>query len=163
MKYWLMRAGSGGIAREFCLQHDVIAMDWEVGDLSKLPDDLEAFRAAYRSAYPMDSKGQVDHNAATIHRFVHIMQIGDRVALSNAKDQWIYLGEVAGSYVFQPAPPEKWKDFKHQRKVKWLVAYPRTAFSEPFNASLKSELTLFNLDEHADELRAKLNPVKPRG
>ncbi len=160
MKYWLMRAGSGGIAKQFCLQHDVIAMDWEVGDLSKLPDDLEAFKAAYRSAYPMDSKGQVDQNASTIHRFVHIMHIGNWVARSNAKDQWIYLGEVVGSYAFHPAPPGDAKAFRHQREVRWQVAYPRRAFSEAFNTSLKSELTLFNLDEHADEIQAKLGSLR---
>ncbi|HEY7420335.1 MAG TPA: hypothetical protein VH593_34470 [Ktedonobacteraceae bacterium] len=158
-----MRAGSKGIARELCLQHDMIAMDWEVGDLSKLPDDLDAFKKEYRKACPMDSKGQVDQNASTIHRFVHIMQIGDKVALSNAKDQWIFWGEVESSYAFNPPPPGAVSEFRHHRKVRWQIAYPRTAFSKPFNTSLKSEQTLFNLDEHADELQAKLNPVVSRG
>lgn len=133
-------------------------MDWDVSDLTGLPDDLEAFKQEYYKAYPSDTKHQVDTNASTIHRFVHSVYKGDQVALSNAKDQWIYLGIVAGAYAFNPPPPKDAKAFRHQRAVRWLIAYPRAAFSDAFNASLKSELTLFSLDTYADEIQVKLLP-----
>lgn len=156
MRYWLMRAGSGGIAKDYCLQQNVIAMDWAMGTMETLPDDLEAFKKLYRGAYPTDSEGQVAVNAATNHRFVHEMQTGDWIALSNAKDQWIYCGQVEGVYFYNSSVPKEISEFVHQRKVKWQVAYPRSAFSEAFLTTLKSELTLFSLDKHTNELQTKL-------
>ncbi|HEU5200404.1 MAG TPA: hypothetical protein VFU32_12260, partial [Ktedonobacterales bacterium] len=89
----------------------------------------------------------------TNHRFVYVLQNGDCVALSNAKDCWIYLGLVKSLYYYDKTDnPE----FPHRRKIEWQVAYPRRVFSDAFLTSLKSELTLFNIDKHADELRIKL-------
>jgi len=86
MNYWLMRAGKGGIAKDFCIQQGVIAMDWNQGDMSSLPDDLEAFKEVYCKAHKVESDGEVNANAATNHRFVYRMQNGDWVALSNGKE-----------------------------------------------------------------------------
>jgi predicted Mrr-cat superfamily restriction endonuclease len=126
--------------------------------MEALSDDLEAFKKFYRDTYSDDSREQIAANAATNHRFVHEMQTGDAVALSNAKDQWIYLGQVEGAYFYASSVPKEVKEFVHQRKVKWKVACPRSAFSEAFHASLNVHLTLSSLDKHAAELQTKLKP-----
>ena len=158
MRYWVMRAGRGGIAKDFCIQRGLLAMDWEFGDMSHLPDDPEAFKEWYRNSEEgkNDSEDQVRRNAGTNRCFVYDVQNGDCVALSNAEDDWIYLGLVEGLYYYSPKVPKGKPDFVHRRKIKWQVAYPRKAFSKLFRASLNAEQALFNIDKHADELRAKL-------
>ena len=47
MKYWLMRAGNDGEARDLFLNDGVIAMDWNVGDLGRFPADKKSFVKAY--------------------------------------------------------------------------------------------------------------------
>ena len=155
MRYWLMRAGKGGIAKDFCIQEGVLAMDWEFGDMSHLPDDPEAFKKWLRNSKEGEnvSEGHVNQDAATNRKFMYEVQNGDYVALSNAKDEWVYLGLVKSLYYFDKAGNPA---FPHRRKIEWRVAYPRRVFSDAFLTSLKSELTLFSLDKHADELQRKL-------
>ena len=136
MKYWLMRAGDYGEARDLFLTESIIAMDWRVGDLRLLPTKEKLFMQAYsecsRVAYPEDDKPRSSHHAGTNYSFIHRMERGDGVLFAPKKtkqvnDPNLYLGRIAGDYSFDPTA---WKEFKHQRKVTWQVTKPRTEFSK---------------------------------
>lgn len=133
MKYWLMRAGNDGEARNLFLDEGVIAMDWDVGDLGLFPADRKLFMKAYfdwaQKAYQQSENPQ-HHNprslaqeAGTNYSFVHQIETGDGVVFApkKAKDPHLYLGQIEGAYYFNPHPHPQLIAFKHQRKVTWQV------------------------------------------
>ena len=62
------------------LQRHVIAIGWEdMGDLSQLEANRDAFKEKYAAVYPDARKGRISTHAGMLYRFVHEVGIGDYV------------------------------------------------------------------------------------
>lgn len=132
-----------------------IAIGWsDMGDLSKIQADREAFKAKLSAAYPGKKKGAIPVDAGTLYRFTHEMAIGDIVIYPSKNDRMVNIGEIAGEYQFVPADVEA--DAPNRRKVKWLKHLPRTTFSQGALHEIGSFITLFQVTTHADEFLAVL-------
>ncbi|MDP9369967.1 MAG: hypothetical protein M3Q03_17125 [Chloroflexota bacterium] len=130
-----------------------IALGWpQVGNLDELPNDREAFRERVRGGHQGEaSSATVGADAGMLFRFVHEMQTGDLVVYHSRVDGRIHIGRVAGPYIFAPNMNE---DYPALRRVEWLVARPKTDFSDEARRALKARSSLAQVRTGVDEFRA---------
>ena len=130
------------------LQNNTLAIGWkEIGDLSNIEKNRDAFREKYISTYPDAKKGNIATNSGTLFRFVCEMQIGDYVVFPSKSDRMINIGVVESDYIFNSEAYH----YVNQRKVKWLKHLPRTAFSQGALYEIGSFITLFTVKNYANE------------
>ena len=109
------------------LHQDVIAIGWkDMGDLSLIQADRDAFKEKYTEVYPDAKKGSIANGAGMLYRFTHEVEIGDFVVFPSKIDRQINIGVVEGGYEYHPEAAE----YVQQHKVKWLKHLPRTSFSQ---------------------------------
>lgn len=136
------------------LQEEVIAIGWkEMGDLSKIESNRQAFKDRYSTIYADAKKGSIANGAGMLFRFANEVQVGDYVIFPSKVDRQINIGTVEGDYTYNPTATE----YVQQRKVKWLKHLPRTAFSQGALYEIGSAMTFFSVKNFADEYLAALD------
>lgn len=136
------------------LQKNVIAIGWrDMGDLSKLPDNRDAYKEKYRNVYTDAKKGAIGTSAGMLYRFVHELQIGDYIVFPSKIDRKINIGTVESEYMYNPEANR----YVQQRKVKWLKHLPRTAFSQGALYEIGSAMSFFSVKNFADEYLSALD------
>lgn len=156
---WGIHGGSTGDADSLFLKHNVVAVGWaEVGDLSKLKPDREAFKAKVAQAYPDKKPGAIPNNAGQLFRFVHEMRSGDLIAYPSKRDRQVHLGRIDGEYRHDPSLESS---YPNVRSVKWLRAVPRTHFTQGALYEIGSAMSFFQVKTYADEFRAAAESKTP--
>lgn len=136
------------------LKENVIAIGWhEMGDLSKIEANRDAFKEKYTATYSDAKKGSIATGAGMLYRFCYEAQIGDYVVFPSIINREVNIGVVEGTYVYDPSQP----DYVQTRKVKWLKHLPRTAFSQGALYEIGSAMSFFTVKNYADEFMAALD------
>lgn len=144
-----------GIHLEFAPDEDpidgnFIAIGWDdLGDLSKLGANREAFKARYKDTYSDEKAGAIPVKAGVNFRFANEMAKGDYVLYPSKIDRNIYLGEIISDYYFKDEG-----DYKHRRDVRWIRNSPRASFSQPALNEIGSAITLFKISNNFEEFIA---------
>lgn len=158
---WGIHAGSTGDVDKLFLTRNCVAVGWhQVGDLSNLQPDREAFKKKVAAAYPDKKVRSVQINGGLLYRFVHEMKRGDIILYPSREDHKIHFGRIEGDYRFD----ESWESrYPHRRPVKWLIEVPRTQFSQGALQELGAAIALFQVKNYAEEFQAVLagKPVAP--
>jgi restriction system protein len=148
---WAIRAGRTDDGFSLFTKDNEVGLGWsKVGDLSKIPKDRESFKAAVAAAYPDHKAGAIPGDAGMLLRFSHEMMRGDLIVYPAKTDRTMYVGEVAGDYIYRPDQAQ----FPHRRPVKWLKKIPRTALSQGALYELGSALSFFRVKDYAEEIQA---------
>ena len=137
-----------------------LAIGWDaLGDLGPLAPTREAFKARYASVYPDEKPAAIPIKAGVLYRFAKEMQVGDVVVYPSKPDRIVYIGTIQGNYAYQPDVSE---NYPNRRSVTWQVAVPRAEISQPALYEIGSALTLFQVNNNADEFLAALKgePLK---
>ncbi len=151
-KYWVVRAGWD--IQDIVERDAFIGIGFggdELGDLSGL--SRREIRPLVEGARP-DRKARYYWTAAgQLWRFVNKIEEGDCLLTPhkrtrNVRIGLVRIGLVRGAYEFKPGHPRP-----HRRPVDWI----RTA-SENDLPPIKSQLTVFSFQPHADELAWLLRP-----
>lgn len=151
---WGIHAGRSGDADSLFRKKDCVAIGWhQMGDLSALKPDREAFKARVAEVYQGAKPGAIPNYAGQLFRFAHEMKVGDLVAYPSKQDRKIHLGRVEGDYRYDPKTEPA---YPNVRKVKWLREVPRTQFSQGALYEIGSAMSLFMVKNYADEFRAAL-------
>jgi restriction system protein len=149
---WGIHAGRTGEADSLFLRKNCIAIGWaEMGDLSVLKADRDAFKAKVTEVYPHVKAGAIPNYTGQVFRFVHEMKPGDLVVYPSKRDRQVHLGRVEGDYRYDPVTEP---GYPQVRAVKWLRALPRTHFSQGALYEIGSAMSLFQVRNYADEFRA---------
>lgn len=136
------------------LKDNIVAIGWqELGDLSKIPEDREAFKEKYSQIYPDANKGSVAACVGMLFRYYHDVQIGDYIVFPSKSDRKINIGIIEGPYIYDPTQ----KEYVNTRKVKWIKSLPRTSFSQGALYEIGSALTFFSVKNYADEFLSALD------
>ena len=152
---WGIHAGKSGDAHNLFLKKDVIALGWtEMGDLSRLPADREAFKAKLMEALPGRKQGYYPTVGGQLFRFVYEAKLGDIVIYPSKYDRHIRLGEIVGPFEYNPGPDHS---FPQRRSVKWLKTFPRSHFSQGALYEIGSAMSFFQVKNYADEFLAALS------
>ena len=152
---WGIHAGRTGDADALFQKNKVVAIGWsEMGDLSKITHDREAYKVAVAQAYPEAKPGAIPNYAGQLLRFVLDMQPGDLVLYPSKQDRMIHFGKVEGEYTYAPQTSAP---YPNMRSVKWVKAVPRTQFTQGALYELGSAMSLFQVKNYADEFKAALS------
>jgi restriction system protein len=136
------------------LKGNVIALGWQqIGDLSLIAPDREAFKEKYIAAYPDAKKGSIPTGVGMLFRFCHEVQVGDYIIYPSKIDRMINIGEVTGDYKYVLDANE----YVQQRSVKWLKHVPRMSFSQGALYEIGSAMSFFMVKNYADEFLAALD------
>ena len=136
------------------LKGNVIAIGWhEMGDLSQIDANRDAFKDKYVQAYPDAKKGSIATAAGMLYRFCYEVQIGDYIVFPSKSNREVNIGTVEGNYVFDPSQIE----YVQTRKVKWLKHLPRMSFSQGALYEIGSAMSFFMVKNYADEFMAALD------
>jgi len=160
---WGIHAGRTGAAKDLFLKKKRVAIGWsEMGDLSRLNPNREAFKEVLAETYPNARKGAIPINAGVLFRFVHEIQVGDLVIYPSKDDRMVHIGRIIGPYKYDP---EISSQYPNQRSAKWLDSFPRTKFSQGALYEIGSAVTLFQVKSYSDEfvsvLEGKTVPISP--
>ena len=148
---WMVRAGNDNILAPKLWDASAVAIGWyPIGDVSNLTT-RDAIKARYAKVYPDDvsSPYRIAVNAGQIYRFAHEIQIGDYVLSNIQASREIIIGEVVGDYRF--APDVFSTHYPHVRDVVWHNRVHREDLTLEAQNSSGSTLTVFNLDDYAEE------------
>lgn len=149
---WGIHAGRTGDADSLFLKGGCVAIGWsKLGDLSKLPADREAFKAALQQTYPETKPGAIPTTAGMLFRFAHEIQKGDLVIYPSKQDRCVHIGTCAGPYRFDASDKV---DYGSRRAVKWEKHIPRTQFSQGALNEIGSALSLFQVRNYLEEFKA---------
>jgi restriction system protein len=148
---WGIHGGRTGDADSLFLRHNVVALGWgDMGDLSTLPADRDAFKARVAKVYPDKKPGAIPNSVGQLFRFVHEMQVGDLVVYPSKIDHCVHLGLVEGAYTYNS---ELEPGYPHHRAVRWLTTLPRTRFTQGALYEIGSSLSFFQVRTYAEEFR----------
>lgn len=151
---WGIHGGRHADADSLFLKHNVVAIGWrDMGDLSTLAADREAFKARVVEVYPDEKPGAIPNYTGQLFRFVHEMKKGDLVVYPSKRDRQVHLGVVEGAYSYDPATEPA---YPQHRQVRWLKVLPRTHFSQAALYEIGSALSFFQVRNYADEFRTAL-------
>lgn len=156
---WGIHAGRTGDADALFLKHNCIALGWaEMGNLSQIPADREAFRSKYQASYPLAKPGSIATAAGIPFRFLYEMKVGDLVAYPSKMDKQIHIGRIVGEYEYSTKTEAS---YPHRRRVEWLRHVPRLKFSQGALYEIGSALSLFQIKNYADEYRGLADGSQP--
>lgn len=151
---WGIHAGKTGDADTLFLKKNYIGLGWdELGDLSTLKADREAFKAKVAECYPDKKPGAIPNIAGQLYRFVHEMKDGDIVVYPSKINREVYIGKVTGPYKYDPGIG---KGYPHLRPVKWLRSLPRTKFTQGALYEIGSAMSFFQVKNYSEEFLAAL-------
>ena len=147
---WRIRAGSADEARaQFLdLRQPVVAVGWcEQENLSWLTADIDAFKAVVAAYYPGFAPPSVSSAAGHLCRFVHEMCPGDYVVYPEKAGGLVHCGRVEGEYAYREGtyPRHNSPISPHVRRVAWLQAIPRSAFTPEELKTLSTPPTLVRI------------------
>ena len=127
------------------------AIGWdELGDLSKLPRDREAFKRKYAEVYKdrKPSDGHISTNATQLLSFVWEAKVGDVVAYP--EKQTVHIGRIIGDYCYHGNWTES---YRNAREVEWVMKTERQSLSKGAQNALKNLGSFFAIGENAPAVK----------
>jgi len=132
-----------------------VAIGWsEMGDLTQIAPDREAFKDAVANTYPDKKAGAIPVDAGTMFKFLHMAKAGDFVIYPSKSDRMINIGRFGGKASHHP---DDLDGYPNQQSVDWLGQFPRGDFSQSALNEIGSFVTMFRVKRHANEFLAKVN------
>ncbi len=141
---YCVRADYGTFTNHF-VKGGFVGIGWfDKQDLSKVKSKEELY-PLYKKAHPGDTSNIViGQQVGQISRFLFDIQAGDYVITPDGDTELLHVGVIG------PDPSYFYSDatdgcrFRHRRRVKWLPGtFKRSAFSVPFQNTIRSSLTVF--------------------
>jgi restriction system protein len=164
---YCVRAEYGSYAKQF-LAGSYVAIGWlSATNLSAITSKDELY-PIYKIAHPDDTSNIViGQQVGQIARFLFDIQAGDFVITPDANTELLHIGVVDPSPSYFFGSIADGCRFRHRRRVTWLPGtFKRSAFSVPFQNTIRSSLTVFNVD-HKDHFfdiigKKELSPHAPK-
>ena len=154
MTIWLVRAGAHGEYEEKFLSENRIYVTWDRFKVNlESMQERDELVVEMTKCYP-DSKHKTILNwASQVWSFAHRMEPGDWVVMPSKQQPSIFVGEITGTYSFEPAGNDP---FFHWRSVAWIgKSIPRSHFGQDLLYSFGAFLTICRIQRNNAEERLK--------
>jgi restriction system protein len=141
---YCVRAESGSYAPHF-VKGGYVAIGWIYdNDLSSIKSKEDLY-PLYKKAYPEDTSDLViGQQVGQIARFLLDINEGDYVITPAADTESLHIGIVEKAPSYFHSPGDDGCPYENRRRVKWLQqTFKRSAFSVPFQNTIRSSLTVF--------------------
>lgn len=131
-----------------------VAIGWsELGNLSRIPNNREAFKQEVLEKIAGAKPGSIPVQAGVLYRFLHEVKEGDLVVYPSKVDRMVNLGRIAGPYRYDPKQNTA---YPNMRNVQWLKHLPRDDFSQEALYEIGSFITLFSVRNNTEEFLGAL-------
>ena len=169
---WMVRAGENAFLIDDFKDLNIVAIGWNVGDLSgKSPDEIKQLVS---KNYKDKPKKSIDIYSSQIIKFVHDFQVGDYVLSFDPLNQKYLFGKISSDYYYSDVLEEKFEYdvYSHFRDVEWLGEISKEYLNNKTKKNLKAMRTIFSIKEDAQEnifnvfkktKEGKYNPEIPGG
>ena len=169
-RYWFFRSMGGTFFEEF-VEDGFIAIgsdDILLKDLKQLPlPENQArtnLKVVMREKYYDISKTQLAKAVGQIIKFYRNLTIGDVIVVPNFQSKKYAIGIVKSEMYEDCSKHEEGKcQFAKRRKVKWLHTIERYQFDPKFLLCLGNQQTMSCLDDYADFIDRKIEPLYTKG
>jgi restriction system protein len=142
-KMWMVRAGEDAFLFDIFKNKNLVAIGWEIGDISKISKP-EEIKNLVKSKYTENSLAQIIVWSGQINRFRYDFKNGDRVVTYNPNKRIYLIGEIVGDYEY-----DNQVEYHHVRKVKWLGEVSRDKLSVSTKNTLGAISTIFEIGDDA--------------
>lgn len=145
---YCVRAESGMYAEHF-VKGGYVAIGWVYDhDLSNIKSKDELY-PLYIQAFPEDTSDLViGQQVGQIARFLLDIAAGDYVITPAADTELLHVGIVEKDPSYFHSGGEDGCEYENRRRVKWLPqTFKRSAFSVPFQNTIRSSLTVFYVSQ----------------
>ena len=145
-KMWMVRAGPGSFLINEFLENNVVAIGWNLGDLTDKSD--EEIAELYKKKY----KNQ--KSLYQILRFKNEINVGDYVLSVDGKTQTYFIGKVLSDYYRSNVINKKdssGDNYFDVRDVEWLGQVQRYSLKKPTQKNIGINTTVYEIKENAKE------------
>lgn len=148
---WMVRAGENAFLIDDFKDLNIVAIGWEIGDLSgKNPDEIKYLM---KKMYLEANVTSLALKSAQVIKFVCEFEIGDYVISYNPEKRNYLVGKITSDYYYSEKLSQKYnrgKEFYHHfRDVEWIGETNRDNLRDVSLKPLKSVMTIFNLNDSA--------------
>lgn len=150
-RWWGIHSGESGEAEALFMSGNMALDGVAVGDLSTLPNSSGAFKVRARRAYAEEAEKTIEQWAGQWRRFVHEVNLGEKVVYKSKVSNSVHLGQITGDYQFAPTPD---CDFAHTRSVRWVSSRCSTELPSHLQKQVALPNGLWELTTYAAELLA---------
>ena len=162
---WMVRAGENAYLIDVFKDSNVVAIGWQVGDLSgKSPDEIKQIM---KDTYPNSSSKSLGNNTAQVIKFVCEFEIGDYVISYNPHARKYLVGIITSDYYYSDKLSSsvvlnKYDDlYQNLRDVKWIGETNRDDLKDIASKPLNAIMTIFNVNYSAkSDILTKMNNDK---
>lgn len=143
--YWLYSPGHGGEKWDEFYKEGIMAIGWELGDLSKFENKAQ-IKAKMRAEYNSELSYRNDVHA--VWQFAHEIKKGDIIFVKRGIYQIIGRGEVESDYIYDNSRTDGYKNII---KVKWTH---KGVWQHPGKAAQKTLTDITPYTEYVKKLNA---------
>ena len=95
---WMIRAGPGGFLYDDFKENNVVAIGWNMGDLSN--KSLEDIKELAKNKYPTYNKRALSKVYGQVNTFCNLIQIDDYVLSYNYHTRKYLVGKITSNYYY---------------------------------------------------------------
>lgn len=139
---WLIHEDEESQKKELFKNHNYVAGDWQVGDLSDL--DNEKVKSEFFKAYEnFASQGAISNYFSQYDLFVNHIEVGDYIITSNKTKREYILGKCVSDYYFSDKTDDGFENqCRHYRDVQWLYSIKWDDISKKSRGSIFNAKTV---------------------
>ncbi len=153
LKVWGIHMGAH--VSDHPIEGGYVAIGWiEMGDLTKIEPNREAFKSAVSTTYPDIKAGAIPIDAGTMFKFLHEIKAGDIVIYPSKSDRMVNIGRFLGEVAYLEGDQD---EYPTRQKVEWLGHFPRDEFSQSALHEIGSFITVFRVRKHPEEFLSKVS------
>ena len=143
---WMVRAGPKSFLIDEFLSNNVVAIGWDLGDLSDKSDD--EIRELYKNKYKnLNSLNQV-------LKFKNQIKVDDYVITGNSETRTYFIGKIVSDYQRSNiiTQTDSSNDaYSNIREVKWIGEVQRESLKKTTQNAVDNRVTVFNVKENAKD------------
>ncbi len=143
----MVRAGKGAFLIDIFKNKQLVAMGWDLGDLSD--KSSEEITQLVNIRYARSSNNRKSVIASQERKFRYDIKVNDHVLTYDLKNRLFLLGIINSDYYFSKEKVHE--DYSDIRDVKWIGEIPRDNLKDSTNKTLGTAITLFNINDDAKE------------
>ncbi|MDQ3144549.1 MAG: restriction endonuclease [Pseudomonadota bacterium] len=144
---WKVTAGRSNIYVAEFLESGLVAIGWsEAGDYRAASTRADLI-AHFAGVWPEQTSRQIQVGAGQVWRFLHEIQVGDKILTYDPATRLYHVGVVGGGARYEP---ERMERLPVARAVEWQASVSRDALSDGTKNTLGAIMTIFKLSTSAE-------------
>lgn len=159
---WMVRAGEEGFLINDFKELNIVAIGWELDDLSSMSSD--EIKQLMKEEYPEYNNRKLSANYKQVSQFVYDFNTGDYVLSYDQKNREYIIGIITSDYHVSDKLSIKYNKeqfYQHVRDVKWIGVANRDELNETTIKSLNYPKTIANInDDNKNHILNSINQGK---